>query len=60
MNKLLLFIWSNREIWFFFFNFFKIWIPNNTSLNIVIKEKVKTNQQANEFLTFQPDRTLLS
>lgn len=53
MNNLPLFIWSNGEISSRFFPIpINIWISNNTSLDIVIPEKVKSIQQANEFVTF--------
>ena len=53
INNLPLFIWSNREISSRCFPIpFNVWIPDNTSLDIVIHKKVKTIQQANEFVTF--------
>ena len=58
MNNLPLFIWSNREISSRCFPIpFNVWIPDNTSLDIVIQKKVKTIQQANEFVTFHWDQT---
>ena len=58
INNLPLFIFSNREISARCSPIpFNIWIPDNTSLEIVKQKKVKIIQQANEFVTFHWDQT---
>ena len=58
MNNLPLFIFSNREISSRCLPIpFNIWIPDNTSFEIVKQKKGKIIQQANEFVTFHWDQT---
>ena len=58
MNNIPLFIFSNREISSRCLPIpFNIWIPDNTSLEIIKQKKVKIIQQANEFVTFHWDQT---